>query len=111
MRFLEQTLACARSLFRVLSLAAFGAALAHAGIVDYSVFDSGSFINNVGTIIGMIHTVVTNFQAQGAHVSEVDLNTQFPVNNGISSDGLHPNDTGYKAMADSIDLKMLTTQP
>jgi lysophospholipase L1-like esterase len=26
-------------------------------------------------------------------------------------DHLHPNDTGYKAMADSIDLKMLTTKP
>ena len=28
-----------------------------------------------------------------------------------SGDHLHPGDTGYKAMADSIDLKMLTTQP
>ena len=26
-------------------------------------------------------------------------------------DHLHPNDAGYKAMADSVDLKMLTTQP
>jgi lysophospholipase L1-like esterase len=28
-----------------------------------------------------------------------------------SGDHLHPGDNGYKAMADSIDLKMLTTQP
>jgi lysophospholipase L1-like esterase len=28
-----------------------------------------------------------------------------------SGDHLHPGDGGYKAMADSIDLKMLTTQP
>jgi fibronectin-binding autotransporter adhesin len=53
---------------------------------------------DVTTIINTIHTVVTNFQAQGAQVSEVDLNTQFPAN-GISSDGLHPNDTGYSFMA------------
>lgn len=53
---------------------------------------------NVTTINNMVHTVVTNFQAQGALVSEVDLNTQFPAN-GISSDGLHPNDTGYTFMA------------
>jgi lysophospholipase L1-like esterase len=26
-------------------------------------------------------------------------------------DNLHPNDAGYKAMADSIDLKMLTARP
>jgi lysophospholipase L1-like esterase len=28
-----------------------------------------------------------------------------------SGDHLHPQDDGYKAMADSIDLKMLSTQP
>jgi site-specific recombinase XerD len=28
-----------------------------------------------------------------------------------SGDHLHPQDDGYKAMADSIDLKMLTTRP
>ena len=52
----------------------------------------------VTTVVSLIHTVVANFQAQGTHVSEVDLNTQFPAN-GISSDGLHPNDTGYIFMA------------
>jgi autotransporter-associated beta strand protein len=52
----------------------------------------------VTTIVSTVHTVVTNFQSQGAQVSEVDLNTQFPAN-GISSDGLHPNDTGYTFMA------------
>jgi fibronectin-binding autotransporter adhesin len=53
---------------------------------------------NTTTINGMVHTVVTNFQAQGAQVSEVDLFTQFPAN-GLSSDQLHPNDTGYAFMA------------
>jgi lysophospholipase L1-like esterase len=28
-----------------------------------------------------------------------------------SGDHLHPNDAGYKAMADSIDLRLLTEQP
>jgi hypothetical protein len=28
-----------------------------------------------------------------------------------SADHLHPKDDGYKAMADSIDLKMLTARP
>ena len=41
---------------------------------------------------------MTNFQAQGAQVWEVDLFTQFPVN-GLSGDQLHPNDTGYTFMA------------
>ena len=53
---------------------------------------------NAATINGMIHTVVTNFQSQGAQVSEVDLFTQFPAN-GLSGDQLHPNDTGYTFMA------------
>ncbi len=53
---------------------------------------------NTATINSMVHTVVTNFQAQGAHVSEVDLFTQFP-SNGLSGDQLHPNDTGYTFMA------------
>ncbi len=53
---------------------------------------------NVATINGTVHTVVTNFQTQGAQVSEVDLNTQFPAN-GIGGDGVHPNDPGYSFMA------------
>ena len=52
----------------------------------------------VPTITNAIHNVVTSFQAQGANVSEVNLNQQFPAN-GISSDGIHPNDTGYSFMA------------
>ena len=53
---------------------------------------------NVSTINNTVHTVVAHFQAQDAQVSEVDLNTQFPAD-GISGDGLHPNDTGYSFMA------------
>jgi fibronectin-binding autotransporter adhesin len=51
----------------------------------------------VTTVVNTIHTVATNFQAQGAHVSEVDLNTQFPANS-LGGDGVHPNDTGYSFM-------------
>jgi autotransporter-associated beta strand protein len=53
---------------------------------------------NTATINSIIHTVVTNFQVQGAQVSEADLFTQFPAN-GLSGDQLHPNDTGYTFMA------------
>ena len=66
---------------------------------------------DVATVIGMIHTVVTNFQAQGANVSEVDLNTHFPVSNGISSDGLHPDDTGYTFMAGQWFNAILSVSP
>jgi autotransporter-associated beta strand protein len=65
---------------------------------------------NVTTIINTAHTVVANFQAQGANVSEVDLNTQFPAN-GISSDGLHPNDTGYSFMAGQWYNALLAIYP
>jgi autotransporter-associated beta strand protein len=65
---------------------------------------------NAATINGMIHTVVTNFQAQGAHVSEADLFTQFPAN-GLGGDQLHPNDTGYTFMAGQWDNAILALYP
>jgi fibronectin-binding autotransporter adhesin len=65
---------------------------------------------NAATINGMVHTVVTNFQAQGAQVSEVDLFTQFPAN-GLSGDQLHPDDTGYTFMAGQWYNALLALYP
>lgn len=65
---------------------------------------------NAATINGMIHTVVTNFQAQGDQVSEVDLFTQFPAN-GLSGDQLHPDDTGYIFMAGQWYNALLALYP
>jgi hypothetical protein len=44
-----------------------------------------------------VDAVVTKY-APGHFVTKVDLNTGFPAN-GLSSDNLHPNDTGYNWMA------------
>jgi GDSL-like Lipase/Acylhydrolase family len=41
---------------------------------------------------------VALFQASGKHVSLVDMYTGFP-GNGLYSDGVHPNDTGFAFMA------------
>ncbi len=65
---------------------------------------------NTATINSIIHTVVTNFQAQGANVSEADLFTQFPAN-GLSGDQLHPNDTGYTFMASQWYNALLALYP
>ena len=43
-------------------------------------------------------SIVTQDQALGDNIGLVDLNTNFP-SNGLSGDGLHPNDTGYTWMA------------
>lgn len=41
---------------------------------------------------------VASLQAAGKHVSLVDMYTNFPAN-GLASDNLHPNDTGFAFMA------------
>ena len=51
---------------------------------------------DVATVNNVVNVVAAQYQAQGKHVSRVDLNTGFPVN---GSDGLHPNDVGYAWMA------------
>ena len=45
-----------------------------------------------------VDTTASYFQDQGKHVTVVDLNTAFP-SNGLSGDGVHPNDIGYIWMA------------
>ncbi len=42
---------------------------------------------------------VSYFQGLQKHVTRVDLNTDFP-SNGLSADGVHPNDVGYAWMAE-----------
>jgi hypothetical protein len=45
-----------------------------------------------------VNSVAAQFQASGKQVHVVDLNTDFP-NNGLTTDGVHPNDIGYAWMA------------
>ena len=52
----------------------------------------------VTTINNAVNAVAAQYQALGKHVSVVDLNTSFP-SNGLSGDGVHPNDVGYTWMA------------
>jgi autotransporter-associated beta strand protein len=63
---------------------------------------------NVVTINNGVKSVVAAFRAQGKAVSEVDLNTNFPVD-GLSADGLHPNDTGYAWMANQWYASIIAT--
>lgn len=53
---------------------------------------------NVNTYNSMVTSIVADFRAAGKNVYLVDLSTGFP-NNGLHSDGVHPNDTGYRWMA------------
>jgi fibronectin-binding autotransporter adhesin len=61
---------------------------------------------NVTTVNNGVNAAAAAFQAQGKKVSVVDLYTEFPAN-GLSADGLHPNDTGYQFMADRWYSAML----
>jgi lysophospholipase L1-like esterase len=54
--------------------------------------------SEVATVNDGVNAVAAEYLALGAHVSVVDLNTSFP-SNGLSSDGVHPNDVGYTWMA------------
>ena len=45
-----------------------------------------------------LNAAAADFQNAGKHVTVVDLHTGFPTN-GLSSDGVHPNDIGYGWMA------------
>ena len=39
--------------------------------------------------------------SMGKHVTMVDLNTGFQTSTMLSSDGIHPNQTGYNWMGDT----------
>lgn len=47
---------------------------------------------------GAVDNAVSEFQAAGKKVFGVDLNSDFPTN-GLTADGVHPNDIGYTWMA------------
>lgn len=53
---------------------------------------------DVASVNNAVALVVADFQSRGKQVTSVDLNTGFPAD-GLSGDGLHPNDVGYLWMA------------
>ena len=56
------------------------------------------YASTVATMNSAVNAVAAEYLALGSHVSVADLNTSFP-SNGLSSDGVHPNDVGYAWMA------------
>lgn len=55
-------------------------------------------VSTARTINNAVDSVAAQYLAMGKHVSVADLNTSFP-SNGMSGDGVHPNDLGYAWMA------------
>lgn len=53
---------------------------------------------NVPQCNAVIDQVTSEFRAAGKRVTPVDLFTTFPAN-GLTADGVHPNDTGFSWMA------------
>jgi lysophospholipase L1-like esterase len=45
--------------------------------------------------------MVQMWASMGKHVTMVDLNTGFQTSTMLSSDGIHPNQTGYNWMGDT----------
>ena len=56
---------------------------------------------NVKLINDSIPTMVQSKVSAGKHVISVDLNTGFQTSTMLSSDGIHPNQTGYDWMGDT----------
>jgi hypothetical protein len=56
---------------------------------------------NVNLINQSIPSMVQSKVSAGKHVSLVDLNTGFQTSTMLSSDGIHPNQTGYNWMGDT----------
>jgi len=59
---------------------------------------------------GYVNAVVSKYAGLGKSVTRVDLNTGFPAN-GLSADGVHPNDTGYTWMASQWNNAILALYP
>lgn len=53
---------------------------------------------NIASYNVAVAAEVTTFAGAGKRVTLVDMNTGFPAD-GLSADGIHPNDTGYAFMA------------
>ena len=60
-----------------------------------------SQMNNVNTYNATIPGLVTSRAAMGKHILLADLNTGFDVPTMLSSDTIHPNQTGYNFMGDT----------
>jgi lysophospholipase L1-like esterase len=56
---------------------------------------------NVKLINDSIPSMVQSKVSAGKHVTMVDLNTGFQTSTMLSSDGIHPNQTGYNWMGDT----------
>jgi hypothetical protein len=56
---------------------------------------------NVKLINDSIPAMVQMWSSMGKHVTWVDLNTGFQTSTMLSSDGIHPNQTGYNWMGDT----------
>jgi lysophospholipase L1-like esterase len=60
-----------------------------------------SQMNNVNTFNATIPSLVNSRAAMGKHILLADLNTGFNVPTMLSSDTIHPNQTGYNFMGDT----------
>ena len=78
-------------------LAAYPSAL----LVVAKIIPYPSQMTNVDTFNATIPTLVSSRAAMGKHILMVDLNTGFNVPTMLSSDSIHPNQTGYNFMGDT----------
>ena len=60
--------------------------------------DNASYNTWINQYNPVMPGLVAQYSASGDNIRLVDLNTNFPVSNGLT-DGLHPNDAGYNFMA------------
>lgn len=70
-------------------------------IVVAKIIPYPSQATNVNLINNSIPAMVAMKQSAGKHVISVDLNTGFDTNTMLSSDTIHPNQTGYNWMGDT----------
>jgi fibronectin-binding autotransporter adhesin len=61
--------------------------------------DNASYNTWINQYNAFMPGLVTQYSASGDNIELVNLNTNFPVSNGLNTDGLHPIDTGYNFMA------------
>ena len=57
---------------------------------------------NINLINNSIPDLVSSRAAMGKHILMADLNTGFTVSTMLSSDSIHPNQTGYNFMGDQF---------
>jgi lysophospholipase L1-like esterase len=77
------------------------AAYPNALLVVAKIVPYPSQMNNVNTLNASIPTLVSSRAGMGKHILIADLNTGFNVPTMLSSDSIHPNQTGYNFMGDT----------